>query len=434
MKLINRSILTMVMFLLAAGSAMAFTERLGNDYVDFNHRKTLSKTADYTVTTNDDGALINCDATSADVTATLPLISDVFASGKSMAIKILKTDSGTNTCDFAPATGDTVGGESARMAVNQNGYVIIQSSSGRDWNVTFESPYVVEDHEAGTVNFNGLNSTELASSTVIVGTTPYLGIGDAGAEDTKLYFDGAAQDYHMGLDDTDDVLKIGLGTAVGTTPAISVNASLESTFYADVTVGGTTPVVTIGDAGAEDTALVYDGVAQDYYIALDDGTDDLLIGLGSAVGTTPALAIDENLVTTWTGGTVALAATTTAADTLTVAECGKTIFLNNATGYATALPTVGGATGPAGCEFTFVMQTALSSGNHTVTTGNSLENVMFGMVNHAAAVSACADEDTISFVNTALPGDWAKVVSDGTAWYVTGEAVTTNLLTCTQAD
>ena len=57
---------------------------------------------------------------------------------------------------------------------------------------------------------------------------------------------------------------------------------------------GTTPTLTIGDAGAEDTAIVFDGNAQDFYIALDDSADDLLIGLGSTIGTTPALAIDEN--------------------------------------------------------------------------------------------------------------------------------------------
>ena len=60
-------------------------------------------------------------------------------------------------------------------------------------------------------------------------------------------------------------------------------------------INGTTPTLTIGDAGAEDTKIVFDGNAQDFYIALDDSADDLLIGKGSAVGTTPAIAIDENL-------------------------------------------------------------------------------------------------------------------------------------------
>jgi len=54
------------------------------------------------------------------------------------------------------------------------------------------------------------------------------------------------------------------------------------------------PVLTIGDAAAEDTKIVFDGNAQDYYVGLDDSADDLVIGLGSAVGTTPAISVDEN--------------------------------------------------------------------------------------------------------------------------------------------
>jgi len=56
---------------------------------------------------------------------------------------------------------------------------------------------------------------------------------------------------------------------------------------------GTTPTLTIGDAGEEDTKIVFDGHAQDYYIGLDDTDDDLKIGLGSAVGTTAHIVIDE---------------------------------------------------------------------------------------------------------------------------------------------
>jgi len=70
----------------------------------------------------------------------------------------------------------------------------------------------------------------------------------------------------------------------------------ESTLTFDgsaLVVGGTNPSITIGDAGAEDTKLVFDGNAQDYYIGLDDTDDDFKIGLGSAVGTTPHIVIDE---------------------------------------------------------------------------------------------------------------------------------------------
>ena len=59
----------------------------------------------------------------------------------------------------------------------------------------------------------------------------------------------------------------------------------------DATISGTTPRLTIGDAGAEDTMLVFDGNAQDYRIGIDDGTDTLEIGVGSTHGTTPAILV-----------------------------------------------------------------------------------------------------------------------------------------------
>ena len=42
-------------------------------------------------------------------------------------------------------------------------------------------------------------------------------VGTAAAEDTKIVFDGNAQDFHIGIDDSTDSLTLGLGTALGTT-------------------------------------------------------------------------------------------------------------------------------------------------------------------------------------------------------------------------
>ena len=58
------------------------------------------------------------------------------------------------------------------------------------------------------------------------GTTPTLTIGDAGAEDTAIIFDGNAQDFHIGLDDSADDLVIGKGSALGTTPAFTIDEDL----------------------------------------------------------------------------------------------------------------------------------------------------------------------------------------------------------------
>ena len=62
----------------------------------------------------------------------------------------------------------------------------------------------------------------------------------------------------------------------------------------DQVFGGATPTVTIGDAGAEDAKIVFDGNAQDYHIGLDDSADTLVIGKGSALGTTTAITIDSD--------------------------------------------------------------------------------------------------------------------------------------------
>ena len=45
------------------------------------------------------------------------------------------------------------------------------------------------------------------------------------------------------------------------------------TIVGDVKITGTTPLLTIGDAGAEDTTLLFDGNAKDFYVALDDSAD-----------------------------------------------------------------------------------------------------------------------------------------------------------------
>ena len=60
---------------------------------------------------------------------------------------------------------------------------------------------------------------------ILGGTTPSLTIGDAGAEDTKIVFDGNAQDYHIGLDDSEDALIMGLGSALGTTTHFSMDST-----------------------------------------------------------------------------------------------------------------------------------------------------------------------------------------------------------------
>ena len=175
----------------------------------------------------------------------------------------------------------------------------------------------------------------VAQTMALKGTTPTLTIGDAGAEDTKIVFDGNAKDFYVGLDDSADKLVIGEGSTVGTNNILTITddtvtlgdgAAADTAivfdgnakdFYvalddsADKLVIGegstvgtnniltiTDDTVTLGDGAAVDTSIVFDGNAQDFYVALDDSADDLLLGVGSTVGSNVALSIDENQVVT----------------------------------------------------------------------------------------------------------------------------------------
>ena len=113
----------------------------------------------------------------------------------------------------------------------------------------------IEYDEDGT---DQLRIAAPAAGVVIAGTTPTLVIGDAGEEDTKVVFDGNAADFYMGLDDTDDKLKIGLGSAVGST----ANLILESATR-NVGVQGGLQVVgnAIADSGftGANPAMTFDG-------------------------------------------------------------------------------------------------------------------------------------------------------------------------------
>jgi len=85
-----------------------------------------------------------------------------------------------------------------------------------------------------------------------------------------------------------------IGTAPSRSPLSSTQLDADLTLTDSLTITGSTPTVTIGDAGAEDAKIVFDGNAQDFHIGLDDTDDDLVIGVGAALGTTTAVSVDEN--------------------------------------------------------------------------------------------------------------------------------------------
>jgi len=156
-----------------------------------------------------------------------------------------------------------------------------QGSSGSTVTLSNGNTMIIYADGAGATNgaiINALTDLQLSDSLSLKGGTPTFTIGDGGEEDTKIVYDGNAKDFYIGLDDSADKLVIGEGSTVGTNNIVTIDDDS----------------VTIGDGAEVDTKIVFDGNAQDYYVGLDDSADDLVIGLGSAVGTTPAISVDEN--------------------------------------------------------------------------------------------------------------------------------------------
>ncbi|MFZ2950898.1 MAG: hypothetical protein WA003_15595 [Desulfuromonadaceae bacterium] len=364
-------------FLLIAGNGYATTARLGAPYgVDFNQTKVLTKTTTYTVTTSDGGALINGDATAAGFTITLPSLSSVSASGQSMALKVIKTDSSVNVLTVAPATGDTIGGESARKIVNQNSYMVISSASGKNWDVSFESPYVVEDHEAGTSN---------------IGTQSY------GA---TIVFEGATADAHeTTLGVTDPTADVTYQLPTGAASTVYVMSSSLATNFPDI----------LNSVTGASNGLVFEGTADAFEVtvAAADATADSTFTVPNITGTAAAISgLGARKTITAGSGTT----------TVTTAHCGGVLTAAADADGVFNLPATS-----AGCVLTFVNIGA--AGNNLLTINPDNADQIFGTVTLAASVVAVAGSagDAVSNTKaTTIRGDSMTLVGDGTdGWYIT---------------
>ena len=112
----------------------------------------------------------------------------------------------------------------------------------------------------------------------------------------------------------------------------------------------------------------------------------------------------------------------TEASTLTTSDCGKTLLLNSATEFATTLPTP-----TSGCKLKFIVKAAPASASYTVVTASS-GNVIIGGINELETDTGDDgpyddNADTITFADgVAVVGDEVEMNSDGTSWYINGQA------------
>jgi len=140
---------------------------------------------------------------------------------------------------------------------------------------------------AGTANLDVVDidgAVDMATTLTLAGNADFNG---------DLDVDGTTNLDVVDIDGAVNMATTALVTGVLTTTAATVfNGGFASNGASSI--GGTTPTLTIGDAGAEDAKIIFDGNAQDFHIGLDDSGDKLTIGLGSTLGTTPGFTMDEN--------------------------------------------------------------------------------------------------------------------------------------------
>ena len=208
-------------------------------------------------------------------------VNDVFAS---LAVVDLKVDDDLTVTDDASVGGDLlVSGEVQTANIGfTDGDNAITIADGGGITAAAGITSTAASNTFGATSFNDANITNvgdialdslsadgssisIASPVVINGTTPSLTIGDAGAEDTSLVFDGNAKDFYMGLDDSADKLVLGVGSTVGTNSILTLDDDS----------------VVIGDGAAVDTSIVFDGnalksggSANDFSFRTDTGSID----------------------------------------------------------------------------------------------------------------------------------------------------------------
>ena len=154
------------------------------------------------------------------------------------------------------------------------------------------------------VYVSGTNQITIKDGAISPVTDNDIDLGTNSLEFKDGYFDGTlhcdvldlAGTEHTSISSPITALNNATANELVTVGATTTELDAESGLtYTDgaLVIGGTTPSLTIGDAGAEDTKIVFDGNAQDYHIGIDDSSDDLVIGLGSTLGTTSHIVIDE---------------------------------------------------------------------------------------------------------------------------------------------
>jgi len=378
---------------------------------------------------------------------------------------------GTGAIDVGTSTGaQTVvigGGASGIKTIN----IVPTGATGNIVNVATGAV-------AATVtigNVTGVTAVNInagtGASTFATTTTGTLVVGGAASTGALTFgaSTGAGQTVNIGSGATggSDIVNIGTGTAV-TMKTVNVGAvgsvAAPSTIHIADTSNTAVQLVTIGSlAAAANVTAIQGGNGTGAITLTPVGAGTIVIGaaagtgaitLGSSsttqtvnVGTGAGVATVNigtgtaaNVINIGTGGTGAQVITIgsatagpriyfqnsapAGATTVTAAQTGSVFFVG-AAGDVFTLPAPA-----AGLNYRFIVDALYITTPMTIVTTSSA-NIFQGNVLSAATAVVCVAKDSIAIVETAESlGDWVQVYSDGTSWFVQGQAAVTGALTC----
>ena len=200
--------------------------------------------------------------------------------GRALMLKYPGTLDSTCTITLGPNTVKKVW--IIENATSGSQSIAISQGSGANVTIASDRTAVVYSDGAGSgaAIVDALTDLTVTDSFKIAGATPTLTIGDGDGEDTKILFDGNAQDFYVGLDDTADDLIIGLGSAVGTTPIISLTEAGAITLKGTVTTDDSPMALTLQTA--ETDLALNDVIGKIDFQAPDEaaGSDAGLVAAG----------------------------------------------------------------------------------------------------------------------------------------------------------
>jgi hypothetical protein len=281
---------------------------------------------------------------------------ELIADGLGFATEAITTNADTHTSEVRDATEDAARSmyikytgtldSACTITINQNAIkrvhfienatsgsqnIIIKQGSGST--VTIGPGNVKVVYLDGAGSGAAVNDVFASLAVVDLKVDDDLTVTDDASVGGDLLVSGEVQTANIGFTDGDNAITIadggGITAAAGITSTAASNTFGATSFNdanitnvgdialdslsadgssisiaSPVVINGTTPSLTIGDAGEEDTSLVFDGNAKDFYMGLDDSADKLVLGVGSTVGTNSILTLDDDSVVIGDGAAV----------------------------------------------------------------------------------------------------------------------------------